>query len=80
MEARPKFSIIYSEEVISFLDTLPEKARAKIMFNASKARYNQDPKLFKKLVGTDIWNSEHYIMEFSTASFLSGTQTQTLMS
>lgn len=25
------------------------------MFNVSKARYNLDPKLFKKLVGTDIW-------------------------
>ena len=55
MEAKPKFSVIYSEEVISFLNTLPEKARAKVMFNVAKARYNQDPKLFKKLVGTDIW-------------------------
>jgi hypothetical protein len=25
------------------------------MFNVGKARYNLDPKLFKKLVGTDIW-------------------------
>lgn len=55
MDAKPKFSVIYSEEVIGFLNTLPEKARAKVMFNVGKARYNQDPKLFKKLVGTDIW-------------------------
>lgn len=55
MDAKPKFSVIYSEEVICFLNTLPEKARAKIMFNVSKARYNLDPKLFKKLAGTDIW-------------------------
>lgn len=55
MDAKPKFSVIYSEEVISFLDTLPEKAKAKVLFNVSKARYNLDPKLFKKLVGTDIW-------------------------
>ena len=55
MDAKPKFSVIYSEEVINFLNTLPEKAKAKVMFNVSKARYNQDPKLFKKLVGTDIW-------------------------
>lgn len=55
MDARPKFDVIYSEEVISFLNTLPEKARVKVMFNVSKARYNLDPKLFKKLVGTDIW-------------------------
>lgn len=55
MDAKPKFEVIYSEEVIDFLNTLPDKAKAKIMFNVSKARYNQDPKLFKKLIGTDIW-------------------------
>lgn len=55
MEAKPRFDVIYSDEVIEFLNTLPAKAKAKVMFNVSKARYNQDPKLFKKLVGTDIW-------------------------
>ena len=43
------------EEVIDFLNSLPAKTKAKIMFNVGKARYNLDPKLFKKLVGTDIW-------------------------
>lgn len=55
MEAKPKFNVIYSEDTINFLKTLPEKAREKVMFNVSKARYNLDPKLFKKLVGTEIW-------------------------
>ena len=55
MEAKPKFDVIYSEEVIAFLNSMPAKAKAKIMFNVGKARYNLDPKLFKKLVGTDIW-------------------------
>ncbi len=55
MEAQPKFEVIYSEEVINFLNTLPDKAKAKIMYNVGKARYNQDPKLFKKLTNTDIW-------------------------
>lgn len=55
MDAKPKFNVIYSEEVVSFLNTLPDKAKAKVMFNVAKARYNQDPKLFKKLVGTEIW-------------------------
>lgn len=36
-------------------DTLPQKAKAKVLFNVTKARYNLDPKLFKKLVDTDIW-------------------------
>ena len=55
MDAKPKFDVIYLEEVITFLNSLPAKAKAKIMFNVAKARYNLDPKLFKKLVGTDIW-------------------------
>ncbi|MBO7506946.1 MAG: type II toxin-antitoxin system RelE/ParE family toxin [Paludibacteraceae bacterium] len=55
MEASPKFEVIYSDEVIEFLNTLPAKAKIKIMYNVSKSRYNQDPKFFKKLVGTDIW-------------------------
>ena len=37
------------------MNSLPAKAKVKIMFNVGKARYNLDPKLFKKLVGTDIW-------------------------
>ncbi len=55
MEAKPKFEVVYSEEVINFLNSLPEKAKAKIMFNITKARYNMDSKLFKKLIGTEIW-------------------------
>ena len=55
MDAKPKFNVIYSEEVIDFLNYLPVKTKAKIMFNVGKDRYNLDPKLFKKLVGTDIW-------------------------
>lgn len=55
MDAKPKFNVIYSEEVIDFLNSLPAKTKAKIMFNVGKARYNLDPKLFKKLAGIDIW-------------------------
>lgn len=55
MDAKPNFDVIYSEEVLKFLNTLPAKAKVKVMTNVGKARYNQDPKLFKKLVGTDIW-------------------------
>ncbi len=55
MEAKPKFKVIYSEEVVGFLESLPCKVRNKIIFNVNKSRYNQDPKYFKKLIGTDIW-------------------------
>lgn len=49
-----KFKIEFSEEVLSFLDKLEEKARDKILFNIDKARVTEDSKLFKKL-NTEIW-------------------------
>lgn len=55
MEHRPRFSIIYSEEVISFLEGLEVKAREKIMYNINKSKYVVDKSLFKKLDDTDVW-------------------------
>jgi len=48
------FEIIYSDEVELFLDSLDDKVRKKIIYNADKSRFIQDPKLFKKL-DSDIW-------------------------
>lgn len=50
-----RFRVIYTSEADEFLDSLPQKAKDKILFNISKAKYVIDPKLFKKLEGTDIW-------------------------
>lgn len=56
MEARAKFKIIYSEETIRFLNSLDEKAKAKIMYNVNKSKYVIHKELFKKLENTDdIW-------------------------
>jgi phage-related protein len=38
-----------------FLQRITSKAREKIISNARKASYTIDPKLFKKLTGTDLW-------------------------
>jgi len=46
---QPKFEVIFLEEAIEFLDELDDKARKKILYNIDKARYINDPKLFKKL-------------------------------
>lgn len=46
---KPKFEVIFLEEAIEFIDELDEKAREKILYNIDKARYVNDPKLFKKL-------------------------------
>lgn len=51
---KPKFEVIFLEEVIEFLEELDEKSREKILYNIDKARYVNDPKLFKKLTNL-IW-------------------------
>lgn len=55
MFEQPKFKIIYSEEVLDFLNSLNEKVKEKIMFNINKSKYVIDNELFKKLKGSDIW-------------------------
>ena len=54
-EQKPKFMVLYSEEADAFLDAQTDKVRAKILYNILKASYSTDPKLFKKLENTDIW-------------------------
>jgi len=51
---KPKFEVVFLEEAIEFLDELDEKSREKILYNIDKARYVNDPKLFKKLTSL-IW-------------------------
>lgn len=52
---KPKFEVLYSEEADAFLGMQSDKVRAKILYNIAKASYSNDPKLFKKLENTDIW-------------------------
>lgn len=33
MEIQPKFQILYTEEAVEFLESLEEKARAKVVYN-----------------------------------------------
>ena len=54
-EQKQKFNVLYSEEADAFLTEQSEKVRAKILYNIEKASYTNDPKLFKKLENTDIW-------------------------
>jgi phage-related protein len=49
-----KFDVIYMEEALAFLETLPDKVQDKIAYNISKSRYFVDKELFKKL-NEDIW-------------------------
>ena len=54
-EQKPKFDVLYSEEADAFLEAQTEKVRTKILYNILKASYSTDPKIFKKLENTDIW-------------------------
>jgi phage-related protein len=45
----PKFDVILLGEVWDLLDTIDEKSREKIFYNIDKAKYVNDPELFKKL-------------------------------
>lgn len=49
-----KFEVVFLEQAIDFLENLDEKARKKIYYNLDKAKFVNDPKLFKKLTD-DIW-------------------------
>ena len=55
MNQKPKFDVLYSEEVLNFLKSLDPKASNKILFNIDKCRYVLDSTLFKKLKDTEIW-------------------------
>ena len=49
-----KFEIDFLEEAIEFIESLDDKARTKILYNARKSQLVNDPELFKKL-SEDIW-------------------------
>lgn len=54
MELKAKFDVVYMEEALIFLESLPDKVKDKIAYNISKSRYFMDKELFKKL-SDDIW-------------------------
>ena len=57
MQKTMQFQIAFMQEASDFLDTLPEKARMKIFYNADKVAAGvRDESLFKKLDGgDDLW-------------------------
>ena len=46
---KSKFEIVFLEQAIDFMSTLDAKAKKKIYYNLDKAKFENDPKLFKKL-------------------------------
>ena len=46
---KQKFDVILLGEVWDLLDSVDEKSKEKILYNIDKAKYVNDPELFKKL-------------------------------
>lgn len=55
---KQKFEVILLGEVWDLLNTIDEKSKEKILYNIDKAKYVNDPELFKKL--------EEQVWEFRT--------------
>lgn len=55
MEEKAKFKVVLSREARSFLEELNPKISDKITYNVRKATFIIDPRLFKKLEDSDIW-------------------------
>ncbi|MGE4587533.1 MAG: type II toxin-antitoxin system RelE/ParE family toxin [Mangrovibacterium sp.] len=55
---KQKFNVILLGEVWDLLDMIDEKSKNKILYNIDKAKYVNDPELFKKL--------DNLIWEFRT--------------
>lgn len=51
---KQRFDVVFLAEALSFISSLDEKAREKIIYNVDKSKYLSDPKLFKKL-DDEIW-------------------------
>lgn len=72
MNQKPKFDVLYSEEVLNFLRSLDSKVSSKILFNIDKCRYVLDSNLFKKLKDTEIWEFRTSVL--TTHGFIKKSQ------
>lgn len=55
MESKERFDVKYLDEAWSFLISLDEKARRKILTDIDVAKRCGNVRFFKKLKGTEIW-------------------------
>lgn len=56
---KSKFNVEFLKEAVDFLDNVDEKARDKIIYNITKARFSNDKELFKKITD-EIWEFRTY--------------------
>ncbi len=79
MDAKPKFNVIYSEEVIDFLNSLPAKTKAKIMLMLVRLDTILTQNYSRNWWGLIFGNSEHCITVYNTDYWPFGITIQTRM-
>ncbi len=52
---KPRFRIIYKRGAVEFLNSLPASVKNKVTYNVERSMYHTDSEIFKKLIGTEIW-------------------------
>lgn len=50
-----RFDVKYLPGAIGFLESIEKKAAEKLLFNISKSQVINDPRIFKKLKNSNIW-------------------------
>jgi phage-related protein len=75
-----KFEVKFLEDAIKFLRSLDEKVINKIVYNIDKAKYLNDPKLFKKL-NNDIWEfrTDYNSMQYRFLAFWDKTDNKNVL-
>ena len=65
-----KFEIEFLEDALDFLIALEEKTQSKVMYNIEKAKFINDPKVFKKL-RDNIWEfrTEYKRLQYRLLAF-----------
>ena len=73
---KSNFNVLLLGEVWDLLESIDEKSKDKILYNIDKARYVNDPELFKKLDDL-IWEFRTKYQKLTIVCLLSGTGLKT---
>ena len=72
---KAKFEVVFLDEAINFIEKVDNKSKTKIFYNIDKAKYINDPKLFKKL-NDEIWEfrTKYNKLQYRLLSFWDKTE------
>ena len=80
MNQEARFKVAYMEEALDFLNQLPQKAQAKVMYTIGKSMYVLDNNLLKNLAILKSGSFARFTMAWHIGCLPFGTQKQRLWS